>query len=219
MFVPRPALTRLAVSVVAPLALFVAAFSGTSARAEGPVPSPAAANATCEHRGLVQAMHNLALLDGLTDRGEKAPRAFGFEVAKEKVAIIERASGQAVLVVDCAGADIPEARSLRAKSGAVTRPAASRVVSRTALGAASLDLAPGALFPRSLHVLLFDDGSASLSFGPDALGHGGARLLYAVSTNGVGDLVEKVDASIGCGCERWVTADGQRGERPLPATP
>jgi hypothetical protein len=203
---------RLATSAFAAL---VATLPASAALADGPAPAPAAA--VCEQRGLLNAMHSLALLDGLAERSDAATRPFGFEVAKEKVAIVERLTRQPVLVVDCGGADIPEARALKVKVAPATRPAASRVVSRTALGAASLDLDAGSLFARSLHVLLFDDGSASLSFGPDALGQGGARLLYSVSTNGLGDLVEKEDGSIGCGCERWVTADGQRGERPLPA--
>lgn len=194
------------------------AFSGDARADEGPDEGPVA---QCEFRGLIKTLQQMALTTALHDGAANAKQpSFKFDVKQDAISLVDVTSGAAVLKVDCGGASLPDAGPTKGRiTKQLTRRLAGRTVSVTALGAGSLDIDAGELFARSFHVLTFDDGSASVSFGTDAASQGKAVLLYSVATLSNGDRVEKEHASVGCGCEKWVTAEGQVGRRPLVKIP
>lgn len=168
----------------------------------------------CEHRGLLDAMQRLAA------QPAPAEATYRFEASEDRATIVHRQTGEVLLLADCGGAELPAAGPLLRRAGGLKAGPAvdatpERVLARTERGATSVDLEPGALLPQRVHMLRFDDGSFSLSVGVEDAEGPRARVLYALSLNALGDLVERVDARIGCGCERWVTAEGARGQRPL----
>jgi len=171
----------------------------------------------CEFRGMIKALQQMALTTALHDAVFDAKKpAYTFDVTRDTISLVDAASGAAVLKVDCSGASMPDIALVKGRATKQqTQRLAGRTVSVTALGATSLDIDAGELFVRSFHVLTFDDGSTTLSFGADTAGQGKAIVLYSVATSASGDFIEKEHASVGCGCEKWVSADGQRGQRPL----
>ena len=178
----------------------------------------------CEYRSLVNSMQRLATL-AVDPTLRAATPSVSFQVQKDRVVMLETATREPLVVAGCDGLSLPAAAPV--KSGgelrARTMRQATRTVSATAQGAISLDFDAGSVFARSFHVLTFDDGSVTLSFGAEPSPNSAegvvagdrGMLLYQVSTNGVGDFVEREHARIGCGCERWTTAQGESGQRPL----
>jgi hypothetical protein len=200
------------------LALGAVLMSGMeTARAE-----PAAAD-HCEYRGLVTSMQRLATLAQDPTTRATTP-SVSFQVQKDRVVLLDAATRETLVVAGCDGMALPVATPVKVvgEPRARTVRQGARTISATAQGALSLDFDAGAVFARSFHILAFDDGSVTVSFGPEptpTAENAGDRgmLLYQVSTNGVGDFVEREHARIGCGCERWTTASGESGQRPLGA--
>ncbi len=81
-------------------------------------------------------------------------------------------------------------------------------ISETSRGARSLRVAEGVVGPEALHVLTFDNEDFHAS---DGLG----RLIASAQTEAEGAHIERVGATVGCGCERRVEADGRVTVRPL----
>jgi hypothetical protein len=75
--------------------------------------------------------------------------------------------------------------------------------------ATSLDFDAGALFAEPVQLLVTDDGGLSLTLGPSP-----SKVLYSRALRPDGELVEREDARVGCGCTRVTTPDGRQLVRP-----
>ena len=181
------------------LALALVGLAAPAAFATSPSPkTEAPAGVTCAATPLMKALATLG--DSPTVRVHQTPG---------RVTIEDRVRHRVLLVATCDGLTQPGPTDVRLTADAratteVVRAAAGEVVyshSATPLGTRVTMLAPSATQRRGLDVTAFDNDDVYVA---DAFG----RLLYQRHTAPDGTLVEREDATVGCGCERVTTADG-----------
>jgi hypothetical protein len=164
---------------------------------------------SCELASAIGALGRLAATSG------PAPAGATLRLHATPTAVTVSAAGSEappLLTIACDGVSVTGggARFTRGAGWSVTR----------GRHATSLELAPGALFPEAVHVLVLDDGGLSVSLGDARAATDRARPavnLYARELRASGELVEREAARVGCGCERVTEPDGRRVERPLTA--